>query len=128
MPPTRLGALAAQLRSTPVLLPALRHLSSSSSSSSSVVSLDYDRFSPKSPSAAVPLVILHGLYGSRQNWRSLARNLATSLDRDVYPLDLRNHGQSPHARECDYSHMADDVRHFIQQKSLGSVALLGHSM
>lgn len=35
---------------------------------------------------AGPLVILHGLYGSKQNWRSLAKGMATKLGRPVYSL------------------------------------------
>lgn len=37
-------------------------------------------------SSAAPLVILHGLYGSKQNWRSLAKSLAQKLERDVHAL------------------------------------------
>ena len=45
--------------------------------------------------SGAPLVILHGLFGSATNWRSVARSLAT--DHEVHALDLRNHGASPWA-------------------------------
>ena len=42
--------------------------------------------------------------------------------------DLRNHGQSFHAPEHNYSVMADDVKHFVLTKKLGKCVMMGHSM
>ncbi|MEO7938293.1 MAG: alpha/beta fold hydrolase [Burkholderiaceae bacterium] len=73
-----------------------------------------------------PLVILHGLFGSATNWRSMARLLAT--DYQVHAVDLRNHGASPWADTMTYAEMADDVRQYIAQHRLPPVAMMGHSM
>lgn len=73
-----------------------------------------------------PLVVLHGLFGSATNWRSVARTLAAA--REVHALDLRNHGASPWADAMGYRDMADDVRRYIESHGLGPVALMGHSM
>lgn len=73
-----------------------------------------------------PLVILHGLFGISDNWNSLAKRWAESFT--VYTLDLRNHGQSPHAEEFDYTVMAEDVIEFFGEEKLQEVILLGHSM
>jgi len=73
-----------------------------------------------------PLVILHGLFGSLENWRTVAKQLAA--DFRVYLLDLRNHGRSPHSDVFDYPAMAGDVKEFLQQHDLRSVFLMGHSM
>jgi esterase len=73
-----------------------------------------------------PLVVLHGLFGSRANWRSVAR--ALSATHTVVSVDLRNHGASPWADEMDYPSMADDVRRLIEGLGLERPALLGHSM
>ncbi|KAI9205941.1 Alpha/Beta hydrolase protein [Polychytrium aggregatum] len=100
----------------------------------SVVDLAASTFHPpksSNPSPATarsPLLILHGLFGSKQNWRSIAKGLAGRLSTDVIALDLRNHGESPHADAHDYELMAADVAHFIQSKGLGQVHLMGHSM
>lgn len=77
---------------------------------------------------AEPIVVCHGLMGSKQNWRTLARNMATKTHSSIYTLDLRNHGTSPHATPHDYEHMAADVAHFIESHKLHNVTLLGHSM
>ncbi len=73
-----------------------------------------------------PLVILHGLFGCKENWRSLARQLAQQFQ--VFTLDQRNHGQSPHANEFSYQAMADDLLAFLNSQQLDRVHLLGHSM
>ncbi|GAA5870961.1 hypothetical protein JCM8547_000042 [Rhodosporidiobolus lusitaniae] len=80
-------------------------------------------------SSKAPLVVLHGLYGSKQNWRSLAKGMATKFGRDVFTLDLRNHGVSPHKRECSYEDLAGDVKAFIEkEQQLDDCVVVGHSM
>ncbi|GAA5941305.1 uncharacterized protein JCM15063_006432 [Sporobolomyces koalae] len=80
-------------------------------------------------SSKPPLVILHGLYGSKQNWRSLAKGMAAKLGREVFTLDLRNHGHSPHVRECSYEDLAADVKAFVEQEQkLDDCVVVGHSM
>jgi esterase len=72
------------------------------------------------------LVILHGLFGSGNNWRGFAKKL--SEDFRISLVDLRNHGKSPHSEEMDYVVMLEDVLVFLEQKTAGSVSILGHSM
>lgn len=72
------------------------------------------------------LIILHGLFGSLDNWVSHARRLAQHFS--VYIVDQRNHGKSPHDEQWDYGLMADDLRDFMDQHSLYTAHLLGHSM
>ncbi len=73
-----------------------------------------------------PLIILHGLFGSLENWRTLSR--AFSGCYRVYALDQRNHGDSPHSAEFNYAALANDVLEFMEQQRLASAYLLGHSM
>lgn len=73
-----------------------------------------------------PLLILHGLFGSATNWRSVARLLAVHYE--VHALDLRNHGASPWADTMTYTAMADDVCQYIAQHKLPPVSMMGHSM
>jgi esterase len=72
------------------------------------------------------VVILHGLFGSGRNWRSVAQALATQYR--VYCVDLRNHGSSPWAASMSYSEMAADVRMLIESEGLGAPVVIGHSM
>nr|ODN85214.1 mitochondrial protein [Cryptococcus depauperatus CBS 7841] len=96
------------------------------------VELAYDAVEPSNPSPEAKdqsLVICHGLFGSKQNWRSLAKAFASKLGMPIYTLDLRNHGQSPHASPHTYTAMAADIHHFLESHKLTSgVNLLGHSM
>ena len=73
-----------------------------------------------------PLIILHGLFGSSDNWMTQARMMADAFT--VHTLDLRNHGLSPHDPSCTYAEMAEDVRQFIKSRNLPPVVLIGHSM
>ncbi|KAI8138194.1 Alpha/Beta hydrolase protein, partial [Fennellomyces sp. T-0311] len=75
-----------------------------------------------------PLIVCHGLFGSKQNWRSLGKSMSQRLDRDVYTLDMRNHGESPHASVHTYDAMAQDLAGFMNEHNLQEPILLGHSM
>ncbi|THV04782.1 alpha/beta-hydrolase [Dendrothele bispora CBS 962.96] len=100
-----------------------------SSTASSVVDLDHSEHIPSDGNRTRgALVILHGLFGSKQNWSSLSKAFSKDLNKPVYALDLRNHGRSPHALPMTYTQMATDVLHFIQKKELEGISLLGHSM
>lgn len=73
-----------------------------------------------------PVVILHGLFGSSRNWRSVARALAPQ--HRVLCVDLRNHGASPWADSMGYLEMAADVAALITRQRLHRPLLVGHSM
>lgn len=72
------------------------------------------------------LIILHGLFGSLDNWQSIAQIFAT--DFTVYIVDQRNHGKSPHYNEHNYSLMAADLDEFMQSQNIEKSHILGHSM
>ncbi len=76
--------------------------------------------------AGPPLIILHGLFGSLDNWQTIAKRLAE--DFTVFILDLRNHGRSPHSREHSYALMCEDLLAFMEEHWVFETALLGHSM
>lgn len=73
------------------------------------------------------LVILHGLFGSGDNWRSIAQKYLQS-EFEVYLVDQRNHGRSFHHEGHSYDALADDVINLLDKLKLGRVVLLGHSM
>lgn len=73
-----------------------------------------------------PLIILHGLYGSSDNWVSIARKLESYFS--VYLLDQRNHGRSPHSDLHNYNVMAEDLNEFMIDENIDKANILGHSM
>lgn len=74
-----------------------------------------------------PLLILHGLFGSADNWNTLAKEFAKN--KEVFVLDLRNHGLSPHSDEFSYEVMANDLNEFVIDHELGNkLSIIGHSM
>ncbi|MFY0650636.1 MAG: alpha/beta fold hydrolase [Cyclobacteriaceae bacterium] len=73
-----------------------------------------------------PLVILHGLFGSLDNWLTLSKRFAENYQ--VVLVDQRNHGKSFHADDFNYSEMSDDLQNLIDHLALERPILLGHSM
>jgi pimeloyl-ACP methyl ester carboxylesterase len=72
------------------------------------------------------LIILHGLFGSLDNWVSQANQLADSFS--VFLIDQRNHGRSPHGEPWNPEQMAEDLAEFMDQQGIMQAHLLGHSM
>ncbi|MEO5582650.1 MAG: alpha/beta fold hydrolase [Saprospiraceae bacterium] len=72
------------------------------------------------------IVILHGLFGTLDNWQSIARKLGEAYR--VTAFDLRNHGRSPHTEHFDISLMASDVYYMFRELNIGSAVMIGHSM
>ncbi|KAK1882878.1 Protein ABHD11 [Dissostichus eleginoides] len=95
-------------------------------SSSSPVNLTYDVFDGKGEST--PLVFLHGLFGSKSNFHSIAKSLVQRTGRKVLTVDARNHGNSPHSPELNYEAMAEDLKHLLAQLHIEKCVLIGHSM
>lgn len=73
-----------------------------------------------------PLIILHGLYGSSDNWSTIGRKLSEYYE--VYLIDQRNHGNSPHHPVHNYEAMRDDLYEFFIRHHVGPATLIGHSM
>ena len=74
-----------------------------------------------------PLIILHGLFGTLDNWQTIAKQLAQEYT--VFILDLPNHGRSPHTEGVfDYEIMADALAVFLQEHWIYETRLVGHSM
>jgi pimeloyl-ACP methyl ester carboxylesterase len=76
--------------------------------------------------AGPPMVILHGLFGSSDNWFTQAKMLGEHYH--VYLLDQRNHGQSPHSDAFDYKLLAADLEKFLVDKNIKDPIIIGHSM
>lgn len=73
-----------------------------------------------------PLVILHGLFGTLENWGTQVKSLSKLYD--VIAVDLRNHGRSPHSNEMSYPLMAQDTIELLDSLGLEKVDMMGHSM
>ncbi|MEM6318342.1 MAG: alpha/beta fold hydrolase [Bacteroidota bacterium] len=80
----------------------------------------------KSFGEGYPLIILHGLFGTLDNWQTIAKKLATQFS--VYIVDQRNHGRSPHDDAFSYPTLADDLQEFMEQQWIYEAHILGHSM
>lgn len=88
--------------------------------------LNFKQTDCPSKSDSIPVVLLHGLFGSLENLNIIAKTLSEHFD--VINLDLRNHGQSPHSDVHNYSSMAQDVIDTLAHLNIEQAYLVGHSM
>jgi esterase len=73
-----------------------------------------------------PIVFLHGLFGSGDNLRLIARQIESEYT-CMYP-DLPNHGESPHTDRFDYREMGEAVAELLESHSEAPAVVVGHSM
>jgi len=73
-----------------------------------------------------PMLILHGLYGSSDNWFTIGKKLSAHYE--VYLIDQRNHGRSPHNADNSYNAMREDLHEFFRAHDIKKAVILGHSM
>lgn len=73
----------------------------------------------------IPLVIVHGLFGSGRNWGVIARRLSDRWH--VLTPDMRNHGDSPRSDRHGYPELAGDLAELIDAHG-GRAHVVGHSM
>jgi len=73
-----------------------------------------------------PLIILHGLFGSSVNWRRIAQELST--ERQIFLVDLPNHGKSGWIEDMSYPSMAKAVFQWMRSEGIENPSMIGHSM
>ncbi len=73
-----------------------------------------------------PLVLLHGLFGSRENLGAIAKDLSEHFC--VYSLDLPGHGRSAHVDDLSLDAMATEVLHWMAHVNLSRAHFFGHSL
>uniref|UniRef100_A0A8R1HYC7 sn-1-specific diacylglycerol lipase ABHD11 n=1 Tax=Caenorhabditis japonica TaxID=281687 RepID=A0A8R1HYC7_CAEJA len=120
------------LRKIYSLTPSITRNIHSSRHTLSPVPLNFTSFSSPETDQNPPLVIVHGLFGQKQNWNSVGKALHQKLKAPIFAVDVRNHGASPHVESMSYTEMAEDLVEFIDkvrsETGKTRVNLLGHSM
>lgn len=76
--------------------------------------------------AGDPVIILHGLFGTLDNWQTVAKKLSEHFM--VCIVDQRNHGRSPHVEGHNYKLMAEDLADFMEENWMHNAHIIGHSM
>lgn len=73
-----------------------------------------------------PVIILHGLFGTGDNWRTFAGLLKHQYE--VILVDLRNHGRSFWSNDFDYDIASQDVVDLMDELKFLQADIIGHSM
>lgn len=74
----------------------------------------------------VPVILIHGLFGSYENLGVIERSLSEQYQ--VINVDVRNHGRSGHSDEMNYQLMAADLAETLDNLGVTRAIILGHSM
>ena len=92
------------------------------------IDLYHRRIKPETATNTGPqaVVVLHGLFGSSDNWGTIGKELGAT--HDVLLVDQRDHGRSPHTDSVTYPLMAGDVYDLVTREGLTNIVLVGHSM
>lgn len=92
------------------------------------IDLAYKMHGPNVTDANIPIVVLHGLLGSKKNWDSMSKKLSSALQKTVIAADARNHGESPHESSHTYHDLASDVSFLMSKLTIKKAHVIGHSM
>lgn len=74
-----------------------------------------------------PFVMIHGLFGNKMNLMSTG-NLLKKRGIEIYSLDLRNHGTSPHSEEMNFIAIRNDIKAFLDSKGITECDIFGFSL
>lgn len=92
------------------------------------IKMAYKEFNAHNVKNNVPVIIMHGLFGSKTNWNKIGHELNKYTNRKIFTVDARNHGDSPHTETMTYYDMAEDIKLFMSDINTKKAALIGHSM
>lgn len=85
--------------------------------------LNYKVFGEKNNEA---LLIVHGLFGSLDNWLTLAKKWSEAYF--VTTIDVRNHGKSFHSDDMTFESINLDIIAVLNAENIEKASILGHSM
>ncbi|XP_041052531.1 protein ABHD11 [Carcharodon carcharias] len=98
----------------------------SGASAGKPVELAYDVMNGRN--TETPLIFLHGLFGSKSNFYSIAKALSQRTGRMVLTVDNRNHGDSGCSPVMTYEAMSFDLQNLLDKLQLPKCILIGHSL
>ncbi|KAI4838542.1 alpha/beta hydrolase [Plasmodium brasilianum] len=79
----------------------------------------------KEGTSHVPIVLIHGCYGSKKNFFFFSKMLKSNK---IISLDLRNHGNSKHTDTMKYEDMEIDILNILQRLKIRKCCLVGFSL
>ncbi|KOB66720.1 putative abhydrolase domain containing 11, partial [Operophtera brumata] len=94
----------------------------------SAVDLAHKVHGPPVTDANTPIIVLHGVLGSKKNWQSMSKMLSSATKKTVVTADARNHGESPHDDSHSYQDLASDVSLLMSKLTISKAHVIGHSM
>lgn len=117
------------IKKSPVVTRTADNLSSAGSSSPlDLAYISYEvKVHDENERRKSPLIVQHGLFGCKENWKKVAKEINFISRRSVFSVDGRNHGESPNTSEMSLNLMSSDLANFARSQSLEKVSLMGHN-
>lgn len=75
-----------------------------------------------------PIIFLHGMTVSKENWMGVPQMVANATKRKVYAIDARNHGDSEWSDIFDFECNPRDLLNFMDSINADKAIIVGHSM
>lgn len=75
----------------------------------------------------IPIIILHGLLGTGDNWASISRRYACA-GFTTHAIDLPCHGRSPHIEEINIDSFARCAEEYMEYHHIEKAIVIGHSL
>ncbi|GAW81192.1 alpha/beta hydrolase [Plasmodium gonderi] len=79
----------------------------------------------KDETSNIPIVLIHGCYGSKKNFRFFNKYLKSNK---IITIDLRNHGNSIHTDTMKYEEMENDIKNVLEKLQIKKCCLVGFSL
>uniref|UniRef100_A0A8C9GIG0 sn-1-specific diacylglycerol lipase ABHD11 n=1 Tax=Piliocolobus tephrosceles TaxID=591936 RepID=A0A8C9GIG0_9PRIM len=79
----------------------------------------------KNETKDIPVVLIHGCYGDKKNFRSFSKLLKTNK---IISIDLRNHGKSKHTNSMKYDNMENDILNVLKELHIKKCCIVGFSL
>ncbi|CAO2629911.1 Protein ABHD11 [Lemmus lemmus] len=120
VPRGKLGASSPRCSAVPVAFGSSRS-SGQGNAETRPLPLSYNLLDGEATLPAI--VFLHGLFGSKTNFNSIAKAMVQRTGRRVLTVDARNHGDSPHSPDASYEAMSQDLQGLLPNMG-GKTAML----
>ena len=80
----------------------------------------------EAPSSSRNILLIHGLFGDKNNLNNLKQALVPNYN--VMTIDLPDHGNSSHTEEWSFASAVEEIHQLLDQQNFYPCSIVGHSL